>query len=136
MSLLSNLNIESKGNTSIKKPKSIGDTIKARLKEVIDETLLKEFPQYYLSLDKSTEVYKHKASGEIETKFNAQGYHLVLPLDDVELTYQSEALKLDKAFAIVKPQYFGEGTTTCKAEYIKLNGKKVLATQDLKTLKK
>ena len=135
-SLLSKLNVSSKGKTSIKKPSTILDTKKKRLTEVIEETLLNEFSQYYLSLDKTTEVYKHKSSGEIESKFFAQGYHLVIPIDDVELTFESEAIKLDKAFAIIKPQYFGEGTKTTKAEYIKLNAKKVLATHNLKDLKK
>ena len=86
-SLLSKLNVSSKGKTSIKKPSTILDTIKKRLTEVIEETLLNEFSQYYLSLDKTTEVYKHKSSGEIESKFFAQGYHLVIPIDDVELTF-------------------------------------------------
>ena len=83
-------------------------------------------------------MYQHKSSGEIESKFCAQGYHLVIPVDDVELTFESEAIKLDKAFAIIKPQYFGEGTKTTKSEYIKLNGskKKVMATQSLEDLKK
>ena len=97
--------------------------IKKRINEVIHQTLLDEFPQFYHNMDTST-IIKQGKDGKVENMMDDNGYRLLIPIDDtVTLTNGKNKLVLANAVRVSDPQIYLKGIKNWICEYVKLSGK-------------
>ena len=112
---------------------TIEGKIKARINEVIHETLLNEFPQYFHNLD-STTIMKQDKEGKLLDMAEDSGYRLLIPVNDkVILKNGSNKEVLANAVRVSDPQIYLKGIKNWVCEYISLGGK--THTWDEKTSK-
>ena len=102
---------------------TIEGKIKARINEVIKDTLLNEFPQYFHNLD-STTIMKQDKEGQLLDMAEDSGYRLLIPLNDkVVLKNGSNKEVLANAVRVSDPQIYLKGIKNWVCEYIRLGGK-------------
>ena len=102
---------------------TIEGKIKARINEVIHETLLNEFPQYLHNLD-STTIMKQDKEGNLLDMAEDSGYRLLIPVDDqVILKNGKNKEVLGNAVRVSDPQIYLKGIKNWVCEYIRLGGK-------------
>ena len=123
MNLYEILNVEKQtSKTSNNNKSSLESQIKSRINQVIHETLLKEFPQYYKNIDTTTIV---KASdGELTKLSDTQGYKLLVPIDEqVEVSNGDKKVVMKQAVKVASPQIYLQGIKNNLCEYVKIGGK-------------
>ena len=126
MNLYEILNVEKQtSKTSNNNKSSLESQIKSRINQVIHETLLKEFPQYYKNIDTTTIV---KASdGELTKLSDTQGYKLLVPIDEqVEVSNGDKKVVMKQAVKVASPQIYLQGIKNNLCEYVKIGGKTTL----------
>ena len=105
------------------KTSTIEGKIKARINEVIHETLLNEFPQYYHNLDTTT-IMKQDKDGTLKDMMEDSGYRLLIPVNDkVILKNGNNKEVLANAVRVSDPQIYLKGIKNWVCEYIRLGGK-------------
>ena len=126
MDLYSMLNVDKQTTkTSKNNNTSLEGTIKKRINEVIHETLLKEFPQYYKNID-STTIVKSK-DGKLDKLTEVNGYKLLVPMDEqVEVQNNGNRIVLEHAVRVASPQIYLQGVKNNVCEYVKIGGKTTL----------
>ena len=104
---------------------SIQSTIKKRLYQVCEETLLTEFPEHFYNLD-NTQIVKKNANGDDEVKV-IHGNHFCFPKGEkVEVVRGSNKHIMENPCLISKLQIYSGGGKTNIGEYIKIGGKTTL----------
>ena len=102
---------------------TIEGKIKARINEVIHDTLLSEFPQYYHNLDTTT-IMKQDKDGTLKDMMEDSGYRLLIPINDkVILKNGNNKEVLANAVRVSDPQIYLKGIKNWVCEYIRLGGK-------------
>ena len=102
---------------------TIEGQIKARINEVIHETLLNEFPQYYHNLDTTT-IMKQDKDGTLKDMMEDSGFRLLIPVNDkVILKNGNNKEVLANAVRVSDPQIYLKGIKNWVCEYIRLGGK-------------
>ena len=102
---------------------TIEGKIKARINEVIHDTLLSEFPQYYHNLDTTT-IMKQDKDGTLKDMMEDSGYRLLIPVNDkVILKNGNNKEVLANAVRVSDPQIYLKGIKNWVCEYIRLGGK-------------
>ena len=126
MDLYSMLNVDKQTTkTSKNNNTSLEGTIKKRINEVIHETLLNEFPQYYKNIDSTTIVKSKDCKLDKLTEVN--GYKLLVPMDEqVEVQNNGNRIVLEHAVRVASPQIYLQGVKNNVCEYVKIGGKTTL----------
>ena len=100
--------------------------IKKRINEVIHETLLNEFPQFYKNIDTTT-IIKNDSDNKACKLSDVSGYRLLVPIDDkVEIKNNGNNLVLENAVRVASPQIYLQGIKNHVCEYVKIGGKTTL----------
>ena len=96
--------------------------ITKRLGEVIRETLVSEFSEYFHEID-STTMMKQDKNGNLQDIANDSGYRVLIPVDEqVILRNGKNKEVLANAVRVGDPQVYLKGIKNWVCEYIKLNG--------------
>ena len=107
--------------TSNNNQTTIEGTIKKRINQVIHETLLNEFPQYYKNID-STTIVKAK-DGTLDKLQDVNGYRLLVPIgQQVSVTNGKKSLTFKHAVKVSSPQIYLQGIKNNFCEYVKIGG--------------
>ena len=115
--------VKPQGTTRKAQTSTIEGKIKARINEVIHETLQNEFPQYFHNLD-STTIMKQDKEGNLLDMAEDSGYRLLIPVDDqVILKNGKNKEVLGNAVRVSDPQIYLKGIKNWVCEYIRLGGK-------------
>ena len=103
---------------------SIQSIIKKRLYKVCEETLLKEFPEYFYNLDSTQIVKKSTKEGKDDGVLTISGNRFCFPIGDkVEVKRGSNRHVMENPCLISKLQIYSGGGKTNVGEYIKIGGK-------------
>tara|TARA_R100001594_G_scaffold38518_1_gene69791 strand:- start:743 stop:1156 length:414 start_codon:yes stop_codon:yes gene_type:complete len=126
MDLYNLLNVDKQSKkTSSNQVTSIEGKIKKRINEVIHETLLNEFPQYYKNIDTTT--IAKSSDGKLSNLNDVSGYRLLVPIDDkVEIENGSKKVTFENAVKVASPQIYLQGIKNNVCEYVKIGGKTTL----------
>ena len=97
--------------------------ITKRLGEVIKETLVSEFSEYFHEID-STTMMKQDKDGNVQDITDDSGYRVLIPIEDkVTLRNGKNKEVLANAVRVGDPQVYLKGSKHWVCEYIKLGGK-------------
>ena len=100
--------------------------IKKRLNEVLHETLLNEFPQFYKNIDTTT-IVKNDSDNKSCKLNDVSGYRLLVPIDEkVEIKNNGNNLVMENAVRVASPQIYLQGIKNNVCEFVKIGGKTTL----------
>ena len=129
MSLMDKLNIQKPTitTTSGNGKTTLESQINSRAKEVVHEMLLKEFPNNYKKIEKSTllKVDKNNKVSEKTPCFDYEGYCVLIPQNKTTITSGTNTHSIDCGFKVGSMQTYLQGAKSTICEYVKIDGKKV-----------
>jgi len=129
MSLMDKLNIQKPTITTISGngKTTLESKINGRAKEVVHEMLLKEFPDNYKKIEKSTllKVDKDNKVNEKTPCFDYEGFCVLIPQGKTTITSGNKIESIDSGFKVGSMQTYLQGAKSTICEYVKIDGKKV-----------
>ena len=126
--LMSKLNIQETTKTITSKGKTtLESQINSRAKEVVHEMLLKEFPNNYKKVEKSTllKVDKDNKVKESNPTFDFNGWCVLIPQGKTTITSGKNIHSIDSGFKVGSMQTYLQGAKSTICEYVTIDGKKV-----------
>ena len=123
MNLYKMLNVEKQGKSaSSSGTTTLEGTIKKRINEVIHETLLNEYPQYYKNIDTTT--IAKSSDGKLDKLNDVSGYRLLIPMNEqVDIDNNGSSVTFKNAVKVASPQIYLQGIKNNTCEYVKIGGK-------------